>query len=191
MTRRLLAAVLSLVLIASACSGGDDESSLDTTAAPTTTATGSTETIDASSTSDAPSTTAIPATTEPATEGTSWTFLIYGMGDTDLEPFLLEDLVEMSGAAGDDIEIIALVDRHPEFTDEGVLGLDDFEDTRLLRILSDGVEVLSDEPTEANLGDQQVLADFVEYGMNVWPADHTARHFAAKYCPVGGSVRSP
>lgn len=177
MTRRLLAAVLSLVLIASACSGGDDESSLDTTAAPTTTATGSTETIDASSTSDAPSTTAIPATTEPATEGTSWTFLIYGMGDTDLEPFLLDDLVEMSGAAGDDIEIIALVDRHPEFTDEGVLGLDDFEDTRLLRILSDGVEVLSDEPTEANLGDQQVLADFVEYGMNVWPADHTALVF--------------
>ena len=177
MTRRLLAAVLSLVLIASACSGGDDESSPDTTAAPTTTAAGSTETIDASSTSDAPSTTAIPATTEPATEGTSWTFLIYGMGDTDLEPFLLEDLVEMSGAAGDDIEIIALVDRHPEFTDEGVLGLDDFEDTRLLRILSDGVEVLSDEPTEANLGDQQVLADFVEYGMNVWPADHTALVF--------------
>ena len=177
MTRRLLAAVLSLVLIASACSGGDDESSPDTTAAPTTTAAGSTETIDASSTSDAPSTTAIPATTEPATEGTSWTFLIYGMGDTDLEPFLLDDLVEMSGAAGDDIEIIALVDRHPEFTDEGVLGLDDFEDTRLLRILSDGVEVLSDEPTEANLGDQQVLADFVEYGMNVWPADHTALVF--------------
>ena len=177
MTRRLLAAVLSLVLIASACSGGDDESSPDTTAVPTTTAAGSTETIDASSTSDAPSTTAIPATTEPATEGTSWTFLIYGMGDTDLEPFLLEDLVEMSGAAGDDIEIIALVDRHPEFTDEGVLGLDDFEDTRLLRILSDGVEVLSDEPTEANLGDQQVLADFVEYGMNVWPADHTALVF--------------
>lgn len=177
MTRRLLATVLSLVLIASACSGGDDESSPDTTAAPATTAAGSTETTEASSTSDAPSTTAIPATTEPATEGTSWTFLIYGMGDTDLEPFLLDDLVEMSGAAGDDIEIIALVDRHPEFTDEGVLGLDDFEDTRLLRILSDGVEVLSDEPTEANLGDQQVLADFVEYGMNVWPADHTALVF--------------
>ncbi len=181
MIRRVLIAVLSLSLVAAGCSGGGDESAPDTSsaAASTTSAadSGSSDSTDAPETSDAPSTTAIPATTEPATDGTSWTFLIYGMGDTDLEPFLLEDLVEMSGAAGDDIEIIALVDRHPEFSDEGVLGLDDFEDTRLLRILSDGVEVLSDEPTEANLGDQQVLADFVEYGMNVWPADHTALVF--------------
>lgn len=164
--------LLALAVVVGACSGGEDTTEpVETTVAATT---------------DAPATTSAVATTstiEPqvattsaagdAAEG-SWTFLIYGMGDTDLEPFLLEDMVEMSGAAGDDIEIIALVDRHPEFSDEGVLGLADFEDTKLLRITADGAEELTDADVELNLGSAEVLADFIGFGLTNFPADHQA-----------------
>ncbi|MEM9200373.1 MAG: clostripain-related cysteine peptidase [Actinomycetota bacterium] len=173
MIRRCGVALLVSALIAVGCSEGDPDALADLVAdepaSESTTTTSTTTTTEA-----APTTTVIPTTSESVSSDTSWTFLIYGMGDTDLEPFLLEDMVEMSGAAADDVEIIALIDRHPAFTDEGVLGLADFEDTKLLRVLDGEVEDLSDGSFELNLGDQQVLADFVEYGMTAWPADHTA-----------------
>ena len=174
---RRITAVAALMVVASACTGGgetDDRSA--TTASPGT----------ASSTSTTPTTTAPTTTTggastttvgAPAAAAGSWTFLVYLMGDTDLEPFAVQDLLEMSGAAdAGDVNVVALVDRHPAYTDEGVLNLPDWQDTKMLEV-RDGalIEIAGD--AELNLGSADVLAAFIEAGVSSYPADRYALIF--------------
>jgi hypothetical protein len=167
--RRTLTIFLLGALSMSACSGGGDGDGrgLSAATAPATTAT-----------TVAPVTTAVPATTAPPTtpgqDRDSWTFLVYVMGDTDLEPFAVQDLLEMASVGStDDVNIVALVDRHPEFSDEGVLNLADWEDARLLGI-GRGELVEFDAPGEMNLGDPQTLSSFLATGLTNFPADHYA-----------------
>ncbi len=102
-----------------------------------------------------------------------WTVLVYIMGDNDLEPFAVEDLLEMSQvSASDRVNVIALADRHPEYAlDDDPLG--DFETARLFRVSPEGLEAAPDE-SEVNVGDPDVLAAFIENGIRTAPAEQYA-----------------
>ncbi|KRB37107.1 clostripain-related cysteine peptidase [Microbacterium sp. Root180] len=109
------------------------------------------------------------------TEGeASWTFLVYMMGDTNLEPYALDDLTEMAsvGSSGE-LNIVAMVDRSPDYSSDGVLDLDDWEDTKLLEVQQDEFVELADLG-ELNTGDPDTLATFVETAVTEYPADNYA-----------------
>ncbi|MGN8553793.1 UNVERIFIED_CONTAM: clostripain-related cysteine peptidase [Microbacterium sp. SLM126] len=110
---------------------------------------------------------------EPEAEA-SWTFLVYMMGDTNLEPYALDDLTEMAsvGSSGE-LNIVAMVDRSPDYSSDGVLNLDDWEDTKLLDVQQDEFVELADLG-ELNTGDPDTLATFVETAVTEYPADNYA-----------------
>ena len=92
------------------------------------------------------------------------------MGDTDLEPFAIDDILEMAAVgSSDDVNLVALVDRHPEYTDAAVLNLPDWEDTRLLGI-DQGELVELAALGELNLGSPETFASFIETGITEFPA---------------------
>lgn len=112
---------------------------------------------------------------EPEGEaGASWTFLVYMMGDTNLEPYALDDLTEMAsvGSSGE-LNVVAMVDRSPDYSSDGVLNLDDWEDTRLFEVQQDEFVELA-ELGELNTGDPETLAGFVETAVTEYPAENYA-----------------
>jgi hypothetical protein len=99
---------------------------------------------------------------------------VYIMGDNDLEPFAIQDLLEMSAVgASNDVNIVTLVDRHPDYTNEGIGSLDDFEDTRAL-LVTPGSFQSSGSAGELNLGDPETLASFIEATVTQFPAERYA-----------------
>ena len=119
-------------------------------------------------------------------DGDSWTVLIYIMGDTDLEAAALLDLLELEDAElGENTNVMAIVDRSDRTDEEGgysggdVLDLGNFSDTRILAFTADGLNVGESVNGgssfgELNLGDSSVLAEFIELGLDEFPADKTA-----------------
>lgn len=104
----------------------------------------------------------------------SWTFMAYVMGDTDLEPYALDDLAEMASVgSSEELNIVAMVDRSPDYSDDGVLNLDDWEDTKLLEVQQDGFVEAADLG-EVNTGSSDTLASFVETAITEYPADNYA-----------------
>ena len=104
----------------------------------------------------------------------SWTVLVYVMGDTDLEPFALDDLTEMASVgSSDELNIVAMVDRSPDYSSDGLLNLDDWESTKLLEVDQDELVEVADLG-ELNTGDPDTLAAFVETGLTEYPADNYA-----------------
>ncbi|MGI9018359.1 MAG: hypothetical protein ACR2HR_14865 [Euzebya sp.] len=56
----------------------------------------------------------------------SWTSLMYSLADTNLESFMLADIAEMASVgSGNGVNVVAMVDRSAEQTDEPLLNLDD------------------------------------------------------------------
>ena len=168
-------AVIAVLLVAGACSGGDDAATTTTeratTEAPgTTAATDTTVAADTTAVSGGDTSTTAPEDFEPG----SWTVLVYVIGDTDLEPFAVQDLIEMATVgSGTNLNIVALVDRHPEFSDEDVLNMPNWEDTKLISVQQgELVEVAGG--TEQNLGSADTFATFIEQGITTFPADHYA-----------------
>ena len=169
--RRWIAGVVVAGVLASACGSGagvesrraeDAEESLVDTIPPAET---SVDTVPG---------TALPVdTTAPAAEG-SWTVLVYSIADTDLEPYLMEDLDEL-GTAGSSgaLNIVGLVDRAVDHSADPVLGLPDWQGAKLLHIGSGGAEVLSDLG-DVVTADPQLLADFITTGITRYPADRYA-----------------
>jgi hypothetical protein len=178
-------------LLAAACTGGDgvetrsvataapepsvaddstDEAVPETSSATTTAGTdGDASTEQTGSTESTEST----ESNEPVEGSADWTVLVYVMGDNDLEPFAVQDLLEMSEVGtGDRVNIVALVDRHPDYPLEGD-PLGDFSDTRLLRIES-GDLIDTADPGELNVGDPETLAAFIEGGITEYPAERYA-----------------
>jgi hypothetical protein len=126
-------------------------------------------------------------------DGGSWTVLAYEIADTDLEPFMMADVGEM-GAVGsqDNLSIVSLVDRADGYTEESVLGLDDWVGGKLLEITPGGAEELEDLGN-VNTGDPQVLADFIARGVSDYPADNYAliiSDHGASWPGVGGDESS-
>lgn len=102
-----------------------------------------------------------------------WTFLVYMGADNNLESAGITDFLEMADVGSDaNVKIVALFDRHLGWQ----TGFDDWTDTRR------GVINNGDEPDttwgtsigEANMGDPQTLVDFVEWGMQTYPASRYA-----------------
>ncbi|MDW4573506.1 clostripain-related cysteine peptidase [Microbacterium sp. M3] len=105
-------------------------------------------------------------------ERASWTFLVYMIGDTDLEPYALDDIAEMASVGStDDVNVVALVDRSPDYSTDPAVDLADWEDTVALRVEQDHLEVIG-VPGELNMGDPQTLADFVVAATASFPADN-------------------
>lgn len=101
-----------------------------------------------------------------------WTFMVYMIGDTNLEPYALDDIAEMASVGStDDVNIVALVDRSPDYTTDPAVDLDDWEDTRALRVEQDHLEVIG-EPGELNMGDPATLTEFITETAANYPADH-------------------
>ncbi len=119
-----------------------------------------------------PTTEASDATVTDADEPGSWTVMVYVMGDTDLEEAALIDLEEMAAVgSGPGLSIVTLVDRSPDYTDDPVAGIDDWESTKTFEV-GDGELIELDDHGELNLGDPDVLADFIDDTVDAYPADH-------------------
>lgn len=132
--------------------------------------------------------------TTDADEGPAdWTVLVYSIADTDLEPFLLDDVTEMGAVgSGDGLDIVALVDRATDYSDDPVLGLDAWEGGKLLHIGEGDAELL-DDLGDINTGDPQVLADFIADGIERYPSTNYAlviSDHGASWPGVGGDESS-
>lgn len=111
-------------------------------------------------------------------EDESWTVLYYAMADTNLEPDMMADVGEMGEVGSQDgLDIVALVDRSPDYTDESVLGLGDWVGAKVLEVGERDAEVTEDLGV-VNTGDPAVLEKFVTDGLRDHPADHYALVFS-------------
>jgi hypothetical protein len=106
--------------------------------------------------------------------GTSWTLLVYMMADNNLENFALSDLQEMMDVGSSDgFNIVVQVDRHAEYTDMDVGGLEGWTSAKRLLVGNNGLTELADLG-EINMGDPTVLSDFIAWGVPAYPADRYA-----------------
>lgn len=102
----------------------------------------------------------------------SWTFMVYMIGDTNLEPYALDDIAEMASVGStDEVSIVALVDRSPDYTTDPAVDVADWEDTLAFAVQQDHLEVIG-EPGELNMGAPETLADFVAETAAAYPADN-------------------
>ena len=104
-----------------------------------------------------------------------WTVLVYLAGDNELEQFALEDIEEMESIGlPDDISVALLLDRHADYAD----GHGDWSDTRrgILRHDDDPEAFATrfDSLGEQNSASGQTLADFIDWGTRVRPAERYA-----------------
>ena len=173
--------------------GPEDTESPDTTDEPTVPSDTSPVDTTVAETAPAPETTVAAETTAPATDpaatGEGWTVLVYSIADTDLEPFLLEDVGEMGEVGSSDgLDIVALVDRSVDYSSDPILGLDDWQGAKRLHIGDGSAEVLADYG-EINTGDPAVLQAFITQGIIDNPAEHYAlviTDHGASWPGVGG-----
>ena len=105
-----------------------------------------------------------------------WTVLVYVDADNNLELSSLLDINEMELAGqSDQVNVIVQIDRSiDETTLDG-----DWSEARRYRILSDadGTTINSElvqNLGEVNMGDPQILADFLQWGMAAYPANRYA-----------------
>ncbi|MFA0773381.1 MAG: hypothetical protein KEFWMYNX_001403 [Candidatus Fervidibacter sp.] len=140
-----------------------------------------------------------------------WTVLVYQAGDNDLEDALIKDFNEMERVGSDDnINIVALLDRSPRYdTSNG-----NWSTTRRYYITRDPEETfppdfsarpnhtirsqLLEDLGKVNMGDGNVLRDFLIWGIQNFPAqryfvilsDHGAgvRPFRMRRLPTRGMM---
>lgn len=108
-------------------------------------------------------------------EGESWTFLLYGAFDNDLEGNGVIDLLEMAEVgSSDNVNVIAFVDRSDltwsALPDEELLNIPDFDGAKILQIEDGGFRELADLG-EVDSGDPQTLAWFINSALQQFPAD--------------------
>lgn len=120
----------------------------------------------------------------------AWTIIAYYGADTDLEAAILNDLneFEMAGGSTSTVRIIALVDRHPGFTDSN----EDWSTTRLFEIMADKSNdshshwpPTIDTPPLADLGDLdtgsgETLAQFLTWSLQRFPAERYVLSFSSQ-----------
>lgn len=105
-----------------------------------------------------------------------WTILVYMAADNDLELQSLLDINEMEAAGqSDEVNVLLQVDRTP-----GETALDgDWTTTRRYQVTGDKdpdniSAALLQDLGELNMGDPDVLTDFLVWGMTDFPANHYA-----------------
>jgi hypothetical protein len=110
--------------------------------------------------------------TEEAPEG--WTVLHYSMADTNLEPFMVEDLNEM-GSVGTQgaLRLRAFVDRSADYGDDPVLDQGSWVGARVLDIGPESTELVEDLG-DVDSADPDTLAAFITDGIAAHPSQHYA-----------------
>ncbi|HSI04320.1 MAG: clostripain-related cysteine peptidase [Myxococcota bacterium] len=109
--------------------------------------------------------------------GTAWTVLVYMVADNDLEPFALLDLAEMMRVGrNDNFTIVLQIDRAIGFTEAPIGMMPNWTGTMRVRVENGKLTEL-DDLGEKNMGDPTVLADFLSWGINTYPADNIALVF--------------
>lgn len=111
----------------------------------------------------------------PRPEAGTWTVLQYSMADTDLEPFMVEDVNELASVeVGDQLHVRAFVDRSPTYGDDQLLDQGSWVGGKVLDIGPDGTAEVAQDLGDVNAADPEVLADFLASGIEDHPADHYA-----------------
>ena len=118
----------------------------------------------------------------PGAEG--WTVLHYSMADTNLEPFMVEDVNEI-GAVGSNanLRIRELMDRSPQYGKAKVLDQGNWVGGRVLDIGQGGRTKLVEDLGDVDSADPETLADFIADGIR----DNRAAHYALIISDHGAS----
>ncbi|WP_370290950.1 clostripain-related cysteine peptidase [Nocardioides sp.] len=116
--------------------------------------------------------------------GEGWTVLHYSMADTDLEPFMVDDLNEMGevGTQGG-LQLRAFMDRSKEYGKAKALDQGNWVGARVLDVLPDRKSELVDDLGDVDSADPAVLADFIAQGI----ADRPAQKYALIISDHGAS----
>ncbi|MFZ4814831.1 MAG: clostripain-related cysteine peptidase [Phototrophicaceae bacterium] len=118
-----------------------------------------------------------------------WTILVYYGGDNNLEEGILHDLDEFERAGGstDQVRIVALVDRSPEYTDSN----GNWNSVRLFEVGADTTgdyltnypPTIDSEPLadlgQLDTGNGETLAQFLVWGMKTFPAQRYSVAFGS------------
>lgn len=164
----VLPLVLVLGLLAAACSS---DLRIDREAAP---GTGGGE-VPTPTPDGAEPTPVVVETPTGVGSGAQWTVMVYVMGDNDLEPFVIQDVLEMAAVGStDEVNIVALVDRSPHYTDEPLLNLGNFESTKFIHVLEGELVDLTGDGVELNLGSAATLEGFITEAIRGFPAERYA-----------------
>lgn len=104
----------------------------------------------------------------------SWTVLTYMIADTNLEYFQMEDMREQAAVGSrPGFNLVSLLDRSEGYSDEAVLGLDNFSGAKYIEVKKGTSEVREDLGA-VNTGDPEVLADFLAWAIKEYPAANYA-----------------
>lgn len=105
----------------------------------------------------------------------SWTVMTYMIADTNLEYFQLEDMREQEAVGSrPGFNLISFLDRSADYSNEAVLGMDDFVGAKIIEVRRAGGSVVKQEIGDTNTGDPDVLADFIAYAVKEYPAANYA-----------------
>ncbi|MEO8528945.1 MAG: clostripain-related cysteine peptidase, partial [Pseudolysinimonas sp.] len=120
----------------------------------------------------------------------SWTVLTYEIADTNLEPFMMQDVEEM-GQVGSKpgFNLISFIDRAEGYTDTPVLGLPDWTGAKWLQVEPGGTANVLQDFGPVDTGDPALLADFIRESILKFPAAHYAliiSDHGASWPGVGG-----
>lgn len=129
-----------------------------------------------------------------------WTVLVYGGADNNADGPILEFLDQVRKAIDDDpgIELLLLLDRSEEFSDDATMLGEDFSGARLFRLKKDSAERLAGgeefpgitltSDTELDTADADNLRRFIRWGKRVAPAQRTG---VMIYSHASGSTMCP
>lgn len=143
----LVVAAAALLLLA-ACSGGaaSDETSSD----------------------DSPA-------THTGREGDGWTVLHYSMADTNLEPFMVEDVNELGEVgSNENLHVREFIDRSAGYGDDPLLDQGTWVGGRVLDLGPPGTSALVEDLGDVDSADPTVLAEFIAEGIEANRAGHYA-----------------
>ncbi len=196
--RRMMTVLLCGAFVLAACSGSDEtaeraEPAVTQPAAtdpgPTDPASTEPAPTDPAPTEDTASVDTASAATDPPSDLPPWTVMLYSIADTNLEPFMMDDVGEM-GTVGTtaNVNMVALVDRASDYSADPVLGLGDWEGGKLLQIDQGSALELADYGP-IDTGDPAVLASFITQAVTNYPAQHYAlivSDHGASWPGVGG-----
>jgi cysteine peptidase C11 family protein len=108
-------------------------------------------------------------------EGDGWTVLHYSMADTNLEPFMVQDVNEL-GAVGsnDNLHVRELMDRSAEYGDDELLDQGSWVGGRVLDLGAPGVTEVVSDLGDIDSADPALLAQFIAEGIEANRAGHYA-----------------
>ena len=104
----------------------------------------------------------------------TWTFMVYLDGDNDLEDVAILDFLEMAAAGStSNVNIVVQFDRSPIYDNS----YDNWNTTKRFLVTSGMTPTILnafDDIGEVNMGDPNVLADFIVWGVATYPATNYA-----------------